>query len=848
MHASTLLLAGVRTTPPHITVRHYSPRVPPEDAVAHYTDALQRGTETRLTRLLRAKACVQLHDYASALTDLEEWIQNAVGAADGIHGDLAADRVTEALFYRGVCRARLSQVQGAVEDFTEVLQRQPGHRRAQYERAACYARLDDFIKAIAEYEAALQLDEVGREKESLLRYREQHRYAERRQPRQMRAAASRSGLASLPLCTIAAWPPSTAISAPLPPVSTPASKDAQCADKRLSPGETSQRSPFSERCAVASSSRRASVDEVSDSCATAVSLSECTLPVLGPDVASLSAALGRRNSQWRADHESLTVVSSSTEVSPEGTAMSADEAAQGVSGAGKYETTASYSPCCENPENESAMLTAMDPTCISSSTTSKEDVWPPDNEVEAEAWQQQQSEGSRPDAHGATVGPPLCNANYFYQRGLQHRRRGELEAAIDMYTKALELAPTHFKALFNRAFCEDKRMNYTRAIDDYTAALRLDPCNPFTHYNLGISYERIGNYSSAVQAFTRAIELDGRHPDFFHNRGLTQRKQGDHAAAIADYTTAISLDSNHFKSHYNRACCLSRLGRYEEAVAGYTAALQIDSDSSSAYHNRGAALEKLGKLEETIEDYDRALELDPKLTFSLNARGLVYDKLQRYNEALADFTEAIRLDQRNPAWRHNRGCTYRNMGELELAIADYSASIELAPHSYTAYNSRAFAFRKLGRYEEAIEDYTKALHEHPGVVTRVLNNRAYCFARLNFFEDAIRDYSEVLATDPADAHALYNRGICFEKSGKYNAAVNDLTRVIWAAPEASSTANAYYSRGTSRLQLRQVQQATEDLEQALKLDLMGCGLIGEARDAFQVEHPAWRLLQGLRRP
>ncbi|CBZ36324.1 hypothetical protein, conserved [Leishmania donovani] len=844
MHTSTSSLTGA-TTSSRVPVSHYNPCLPPVDVVAHYTDLLKRGAETRLTRLLRAKAYVQLHDYASACADLDDWIQEIDRTAHGISAGAAADSLTEALFYRGVCRARLSQVKDAVADFTEVLQRKPGHRRAHYERAACHAQLDDFFNAIADYEAALQLDEVGREKENLRRYRERRCCSAQQQPRRMRFASSRPRLSPLPLCSIAVRPPSNAVSPLRQHVPTPASEKAQLTDGPLAPEQSAPCSPVSTRGAMASSSRCMPMNEASDSAVATVSLSEYTMPAAGAGATTLSAILGRRISQGFSDHshDNLTSVSSSTESLLDGSVMEVDETVEDVSAARTHEIAASYSTRHENPENGHGMLAAMDPTCILSSSNSEGEEWLPDDVLEAETWQQ--SKGSCAAARLATAGQLLLNAHYFYQRGLEHRRRGELEAAIHMYTRALELSPTHFKALFNRAFCEDKLKNYTRAIEDYTAALDLDPRNPFTHYNLGISYDHKGRHARAMQAFTRAIELDDRHPDFFHNRGFTQRKQGAYAAAIADYTTAISLDPKHFKSHYNRAYCFSKLGRYEEAVADYAAALQIDSGNANAYHNRGAALAKLGRLEAAVENFNCALRLSPKLTFALNARGLVYDQLQQYDKALADFTEAIRLDQRNPVWLHNRGYTYRNMGELELAIADYSASIKLAPHSHTAYTNRAFAFRKLGRYEAAIEDYTRALREHPGVATKVLNNRAYCFARLNLFEDAVRDYTEVLATDPVNAHALYNRGISFEKCGKYNAAVDDFTRAIRLAPEVPSTACSYYSRGTSRLQLHQVPQAAEDLKQALKLDLVACGLRGEALYAFRAEHPAWRLLQDL---
>lgn len=857
MHVSTSSITGAATvtSTSRTTTSHYSPGVPPQEVVARLTDQLQRGADTGLTRLLRARAYVQLHDYASACTDLDGWIRDASPGRTcaAASADTSLDQFTDALFYRGVCRARLTMVDEAVGDFTAVLQRAPTHQRAQYERAACHARLGDFAAAIADYETALRLDEVGREKENWRCHR-QRRHEHTPQSRALAASSSSAHPRTSPTpqssaCTAAApaetsqltfQPSLSGVTADVAPLSSLANP--------LAAENASPRSPSSASALAASSVPRTPQDVATDSVAAAVSVSDFTVPALSVATRSLSAVLGRRGSGARHEGNAneddlLSGVSSSTASSRGGSASRVPVAAAAPVPSPPRTLDASagsYSPRRENPESGLELLPAMDPTCVLSSCSS-------DDEDDDAAFL---SGVSFDDAASGSTGPspagsPLLSANAFYQRGLQYRRRGELTAAVEMYTEALRLSPSHFKALFNRAFCHDKLSQYDLAVDDYRAALELDPRNPFTYYNLGISYDHRGCHARAVHAFSRAIELDGRHPDFFHNRGFTQRKQGAFAAAIADYTAAIALDPKHFKSHYNRAYCYSKLGRYAEAVADYTAALQIDCGNPNAYHNRGAVLEKLGRHEEAVKDFTRALQRDPKLTFSLNARGLVYDYMRQYDKALADFSAAIRLDPRNAAWLHNRGYTYRNMSELELAIADYTASLKLAPHSHTAYNNRAFAFRKLGRYEAAIEDYTKALRELPASSPKVLNNRAYCFARLNLFEDAIRDYTEVLACDANDAHALYNRGISFEKCGKYNAAVDDFSRVIHLAPEATATANAYFSRGTSRMQLQQVPAATEDLRKALRLDLMACGLRGGALKAYQAEHPAWRLLRDL---
>lgn len=860
------------TEGPHRTA-HYNPCVPPEDAVARYSSLLERNAGTCLTRLQRAKAYVQLGNYAAACKDLDEWIQQNTQSTKGNSlNSEAADAMTDALFYRGVCLARLSHVEAALEDFREVLHCEPAWSRAMYEQAACEARLGDFSNAVAHYEAALQLDEVGREKDALLRHRQrrerqlqrmqqqQRRHREQRLQQRRRDEAARATTNA----TAATTRPAsiTAQAATLPTRSarmTPLLEDdlAVAADAAGTMEERSARSLRSTRGAShASGSCRLPADAASDNVVGGVTVSAMTTPVVeqlaaaanaansvnparalpGPLMllshASRHASVGGSNAP---DMDDLTGVSSSTVSSEAG---SASVAAEDESNA-----TAGTVPRQTNPEHDLDAASALDPTCVLSSCSDLDE----EDFAEATAQNRSSNGAGRLDAEtgGAANPPPLLTAAYYYQRGLQHRRRGELQAAIEMYTKALELSPTHFKSLFNRAFCYDKLKDYDHAITDYRAAVKLDPKNAFTYYNLGISYDHKGSHSRAVRAFTHAIELDSTRPDFFHNRGFSQRKQLKLEAAINDYAAAIQLDPNHFKSHYNRAYCYSKLNRYAEAVADYSAALRIDSRNANAYHNRGVALEKLGQLHAALDDFTRALQRDPALTFSLNARGLVYDQLQQYDKALADFTRAIELDKRNPAWLHNRGYTYRNMGQLELAIADYTASIKLAPHSYTAYNNRAFAFRKLGRYEEAIEDYTVVLREEPAAAVKALNNRAYCFARLELFDDAIRDYTEVLATDATNAHALYNRGISYEKCAKYNAAIDDFTRVIQLAPEAAASANAYYSRGTSRLQLNQVPQAQADLKQALKLDSIASGLRGRALKAFQAEHPAGRLLHDL---
>ena len=59
-------------------------------------------------------------------------------------------------------------------------------------------------------------------------------------------------------------------------------------------------------------------------------------------------------------------------------------------------------------------------------------------------------------------------ADWLHDQGYQAWKKGDFNSAIRLYTEALQILPTHFKALFNRGFAYDKVGEYDKAIADYT--------------------------------------------------------------------------------------------------------------------------------------------------------------------------------------------------------------------------------------------------------------------------------------------------------------------------------------------------------------------------------------------
>lgn len=146
----------------------------------------------------------------------------------------------------------------------------------------------------------------------------------------------------------------------------------------------------------------------------------------------------------------------------------------------------------------------------------------------------------------------MAAADVFHAQGFALRKAKNFVAAIDAYTKAINIYPKHFKAHFNRGFAYDKLEMFHEAIADYTRSLEIEPHNAYAYYNRGISRDMNEEYEDAVMDFTKAIELLPTNADFYHNRGFCHRKQGRYQEAVQDYTAALKCEPQHFKAIYNR--------------------------------------------------------------------------------------------------------------------------------------------------------------------------------------------------------------------------------------------------------------------------------------------------------
>ena len=94
----------------------------------------------------------------------------------------------------------------------------------------------------------------------------------------------------------------------------------------------------------------------------------------------------------------------------------------------------------------------------------------------------------------------------FRQAQLQHHK-GHLEAALRLYTEAIQLNPSHVLAYVARGGILGSLENYDGAIADYNAALDLNPELAGAYGGRGLARYRSGETTAGAQDLLQAARL-----------------------------------------------------------------------------------------------------------------------------------------------------------------------------------------------------------------------------------------------------------------------------------------------------------------------------------------------------
>ncbi len=222
-----------------------------------------------------------------------------------------------------------------------------------------------------------------------------------------------------------------------------------------------------------------------------------------------------------------------------------------------------------------------------------------------------------------------------------------------------------------------------------------------------------------------------------------------------------------------------------------------------------------GKYTEAISACSRAINgnsKDKAAAYSL--RGATYSFLNQYQKTVDDCTEAIKLNAKDSRSFSVRRLAYYYLKQNQNAIADCSKAIALDPTYADAYFDRASAHNSLKEYEQAKSDLSRSIELKFPESSLAYGNRGLVFERLGKFVEAREDYDRAIALDSKSSWTYYHRAELNLQLHQNDAALIDCNTALKIAPKQS---DVYLLRGEIYERLNLYKPAIESITEAIRL-------------------------------
>ncbi len=148
--------------------------------------------------------------------------------------------------------------------------------------------------------------------------------------------------------------------------------------------------------------------------------------------------------------------------------------------------------------------------------------------------------GSLVDTNGA-----LC------AKGKQALESGNINEAIEIYSKVLKTNPVDEAALCGLALVYQTDGKMDKTIDAYKKALQVNPSFFDAHYNLAIVYSTINQIDDAIAHLNKAINLNSGDASIHNNLGVLYFKKNMYNDAKNCFERALLIDTHYKEAQQN---------------------------------------------------------------------------------------------------------------------------------------------------------------------------------------------------------------------------------------------------------------------------------------------------------
>ena len=370
------------------------------------------------------------------------------------------------------------------------------------------------------------------------------------------------------------------------------------------------------------------------------------------------------------------------------------------------------------------------------------------------------------------------NAEAHYLLGTIHQAKRDLDAAAKSFAEVLRLNPRAASAQVQLSLIELERdaLPSARVLAEQAAA--LEPGNLTAHVVLARSLLASGDLDRAA-AITRSLLEGAPQVAAVQNQaGMLALAKGDRAGARAAFEKALLLDSRSVEALSAVVALDLAEKQPDRARARLAERLQKTPDDSAVLALAGRTWAATGDISKGKEFLQRAIDADASNFDAYSLLGGMYLSERKLDQALAQFDKLAARRPNAVAPQTMAGMILQAQGKEDEARRRYERLVEMTPRAAVASNNLAWMYAGRGEQLDRALQLAKAakaeLPDHP----EVNDTLGFVYLKKQLPSLAIPPLRLAVEKDPGSPAFQYHLGLAYSQNGDKVAARRALEQAL----------------------------------------------------------------------
>ncbi|MEO6921195.1 MAG: tetratricopeptide repeat protein [Collimonas sp.] len=297
------------------------------------------------------------------------------------------------------------------------------------------------------------------------------------------------------------------------------------------------------------------------------------------------------------------------------------------------------------------------------------------------------------------------NTINLIQQAYKDFQNGDPARAERSLKNILQNQPANFDALHILGVIYAATGQRPQAIDLFQKALTLAPDNVSLHYKLARVQFESGEFDAALRAYERILSLGYIKPEILLAKTVVLINLQRYQDASDCLDQALVQWPDYAEGWAHKGALWYQLQHYEEALACWSKALALQPSMADGWYKKSLALDKLERYSDALACADRAISLTPDNPVYRMDRAVILHKLGRYAEALSDHEKGLSLAPDNAEAWGDHGLTLSRMKRHEQALASYNRALDLQSGYADVLSNQSLSQLVLGQFDAGWQSY-----------------------------------------------------------------------------------------------------------------------------------------------